>query len=188
MPKYRNKLPRPLTIEERHELRIFFADNTNFFHYIYSLFSLDKDYEDDIIQECQFRIICNIDTFLSLDDDHRKKYVVPIIQNLCIDAARRKNKLKIVPLNDDTITIEEPAFSDTHLLINLLASKLSDKDWYLLKGIYLDGVPDEELAEHMNCGINSLRMLASRARKRAQKILNSSIKGGDDSCEIIKKS
>lgn len=170
MPKYRNRPTRPLTKKEWDCVCFFFDENSKYIHYIYSLFSADKDNEDDVIQECYLRITYNIDTFLSLDEVSRKKYIVPIIKNLCIDAARKKNKMKTVPL-DDSIAIEEPQFSDTYMMLDLLASELPDADWRLLKELYLDGTPKEELAKSMNCGVDSLRVLASRARKRARRII-----------------
>lgn len=173
MKKHRNRTAVPLTDAQRQFLNLFFNENSRYFHYIYCRFSADAENEADIIQDSMLRIMEHIDTFMTLDAGQQKKYIVSVIKNLCIDFAHAHNKLAASPFDEDEIAPEESTNGDTFLTIDLLAGKLSDSEWQLLKGLYLDGRPREEMAAIMNCSEASLRMQASRARKKARQIIES---------------
>lgn len=173
MKKRRNPTAVPLTSEQRQFLNTFFDENSRYFHYVYCRFSSDLANEGDIIQESMLRIMQHIDTFMTLDAGQQKKYIVSVIKNLCIDAARENHKLAASPLDEDALEQEVSANDDIYLTIDLLAQALSDSEWQLLKGLYLDGKSKEEMAAIMHCNAASLRMQASRARKKARQIIES---------------
>ena len=173
MIKRRNRTAMPLTDAQRQFLNKFFDENSRYFHYIYCRFSSDPENEADIIQDSMLRIMEHIDTFMTLDAAQQKKYIVSVIKNLCIDAARKNNRLLASPFDEDAIDLEERTNNDTYLTIDLLAGELADPEWQLLKGLYLDGRSKEEMAAIMNCSEASLRMQASRARKKAKQIIES---------------
>ena len=162
---------RPLTDNERQIVQTFFKENSGYFHFIYMLFCSDTSTEAEIIQECFLRIMNNIDTFLSMTPQKRKAYAIPIIEHLCIDKMRRENRVSFIPISEDIEVENSFLGSETHLSIMFLSKKLPERDWYILKSIYIDGLSKEELAQKLNCSIDSLRMLASRARKAARSIL-----------------
>lgn len=174
MTLHRQKRPRPLNENERKIVRDFFDKNSAFLHFIYMLFCTDKTDESDIIQECLVRIMNNIDTFLSMPPQRRKAYTIPIIEHLCIDKSRREKRITMVPISDDIECDKTKIDSEEHLSIILLSRKLPERDWYLLKSIYLDGMPKEELAQTLHCSVDSLRMMVSRARKNARAVLDDS--------------
>ena len=59
----------------------------------------------------------------------------------------------------------------THLEVLHLMEKLSSEDRLLLRGKYIAGLSDQELAEQLGCKTDSIRMKMLRARKRAFRIL-----------------
>lgn len=176
MINHKQKHPRPLNKNQQQIVHDFFDDNAAFLHFVYSLFCTDKTDESDIIQECLIRIMNNIDTFVSMPTQKRKAYTIPIIEHLCIDRSRREKRITIVPISEEIECDNVKIDSEEHLSILLLSRKLPERDWYILKSLYLDGISKEELAQTLHCNGDSLRMMMSRARKTARAILQENIK------------
>ena len=175
---------RPLTTSERREIEEYFGANAGFFHYTALLF-LDKSEDaEDVIQESLFHVMRHVELFLSLDTARRNMYVARTIYNLCVDAYRKDNRMEVLSISDEALLrIPAPRNEipgcDTHLTLLELAARLSEREWFVLQQLYLEGASKESVAEILKCSPDSIRSIASRARASARRIINPDKQGGE---------
>ncbi len=166
----------PLTESERQELGKYVAANSEYFRYIALLCLTNSDDAEDVIQESLLRAMRHAGSFLLLDSRRRNAYIAKTIFNLCVDNYRHKQRVQLVPLEEELLEPAPAQFesvpgSDAHLSLLALGAGLRRREWYVLQQLYLEGASGIRVAKTLGCTPGSIRSMASRARASARRIV-----------------
>ena len=175
----------PITSEDTSFFRKFYEDNKNFMFYIARKYASTQEDCEDIVQDSVLRLIGNIPTLKQLTRAKTAKYIVLTVRAAFLDSEKRKHgenaALEALMKADLQIADSMPDLS-ARLEVYRLRQSLSDRDWLVLEGKYILGLSSEELGAQIGVSPNSVRMILSRARENARKILSyeTQIGGGND--------
>lgn len=139
--------------------------------------SSDEDARDELVQETLCALLDRLDLLEQLHPEQIEVYIARTMQNIKANAYKKTRKLTFISLEDvDSQDLLEDSNKKmenmlTHLEVLHLMEKLSSEDRLLLRGKYIAGLSDQELAEQLGCKTDSIRMKMLRARKRAFRIL-----------------
>ena len=135
--------------------------------------------QKDIVQEAIIKLMKKFSVLRPMACCTLASYIVFTIRNTSIDFLRqqgRKNE-NIVSLDAKTdvdgFESSHISLEDTVILKNQKAKlrtiidSLSEEEAFLLRGKYIWGYTDAELAEQLQCKTGSIRMKLTRARRRA---------------------
>jgi DNA-directed RNA polymerase specialized sigma24 family protein len=78
---------------------------------------------------------------------------------------------EVESLIEDRLVSQRGPHTEAYWDVELLKQRLAKRDWALLEGKYVIGYTDIELAEMLDCTKDSVRVMLSRARKKAREIL-----------------
>lgn len=146
---------------------------------------------EDIVQDSVLRLMGNIPTLKQLNRAKTAKYIVLTVRTAFLDSEKRKHGEDAVYLDDaaieallksDILTTDSMSGVSDRLEVARLRQSLSPRDWLVLEGKYIQGLSQEELAAQIGVSPDSVRMILSRAREKARKILSSDVEigGGND--------
>lgn len=139
---------------------------------------------EDIVQESIARLIQKIDYLHRIERCVLPGYLVSTVRNTAINHLKRQALLE--KYRDFFAEDPETQAFDVTDLAQLIHHKtqvvkmweqLSPEIRYLLEGKYILGYSDLELAEHLKCEPNSIRMKLTRARRKALEILKQQEEG-----------
>lgn len=142
--------------------------------------------QEDLVQDAIVRLLRNIPTLRDLNSRKAATYVALTVKTAFLDRERKKTGVTEVPLDDDLFVPPDSRDRDTamsaYLEVEKLRASLSPRDWLMLEGKYILGYSQEELAELLDIAPDSVRMLLSRAREHARKLLlrETGERGGSD--------
>lgn len=146
-------------------------------HTVRTLTSVAEDRED-IIQDSIIALMRNIDTISSLDRCKTAAYIVLTIRRTYYNRAKKDGRMVSVPLEADSLSYATDVLADTaqmdsdaRLDVMALMDALPPYDRMILEAWYLEGCSAEQLASKLNCKPGSIRMILSRVRKRAAKLM-----------------
>lgn len=138
----------------------------------------DPTLADDIVQESLMKLIEKVSTLRGLECCKLKPYIVSTIRNTARNEFR---KSKIRCKYHEPILEEEPvdpmSLEDMHLVLfrkhrlTSIWKQLTENERLLLESNSLLGLTDEEVAELLDCKASSVRMLRTRARRRAMELI-----------------
>lgn len=179
----------PLEKDDHAFFQQFYEDNKGFIYYIAKKYTNNAADCEDLVQETIVRLIKNISSIRVLDRCKIAKYIVLTVRAVYLDGERRKNKEKLIFMDDESLEAlmaeqlsvygRDEQISAGQAVKELRAA-LSDRDWMLLEGKYILGLSQEELAEKIGVAPDSVRMVLHRARTKAKAILNvNAVKGGE---------
>lgn len=133
---------------------------------------------EDAVQDSLLHLIGKIETLRGLEPRALTSYIVSTVRNTSINHLKLMAKRRACGDYPAGAAPAVPAFSDslTALVccrdqLSSVLTSLSDEDCFLLEGKYFEGYSDAELAYHLHCQPNSIRMKLSRARRRAVTLL-----------------
>ena len=129
---------------------------------------------EDVVQNALVKAIEHINTMMKLEAVKIPAYLVVITRNESISYLRReKVMIRHAAEAQAEERFEEDLFFhlDRKLTLEHVWPRLSEAEQTLLSGRYLIGYSDEELAELLGCKASSVRMMLTRARRRAAEIL-----------------
>ena len=140
--------------------------------------SNDKQITWDLTQECFENLIKNISTLRTLECCKIDAYIVIVIRRLYYNYAKKESKMTLLPIDqpsvaaevDEMIAEKKREHSASRLTLTTLLEQLQERDRRILESYYIEGLPDETLAEEFQCKVDSVRALRSRACKRAKAI------------------
>lgn len=146
---------------------------------------------DDLVQDVVLRLLDYIPTLMKLRSNRNRlvAYLSLTVRSAYVDHIRSDppERLTIIPIEmldsiceDEAIHQSSVSHMAAHWDVTLLRDRLSSRDWNLLTGKYMMGYSDQELAQHHGCSADSVRMLLSRARKNARKLLQGHTGGESD--------
>lgn len=133
---------------------------------------------EEIIQDSLIALMRNIDTISSLDRCKTAAYIVLTIRRTYYNRASKDGRMVSVPLEADSLSYATDVLADTaqmdsdaRLDVMALMDALPPYDRMILEAWYLEGCSAEQLASKLNCKPGSIRMILSRVRKRAAKLM-----------------
>lgn len=168
----------PLTAEDRVFMEDLYEKHKKTMYFAAHRVTSDPDLVNDLMQECLLNLIKNISTVRKLDCCKVDAYIVVVIRRLYINHAKKESRTTLLPIDLPSIAAKADlhaaevaqAQEDAKLDLETLLAQLSPRDSLLLQSKYIVGMTDEELAAAFGCKQSSIRMLLSRARKRAEAI------------------
>ena len=138
----------------------------------------DPDERQDVIQAVMLNLIKKTDILRTLDYYALVAYIYVTVRNTAVSFLRKKTmEKKLMDRLDQLQPMDVPDIDEMFLTfwyrmqLRLLWSKLSKRDALLLEGRYIQGYSDLELAEKLHCKASSIRMMITRARRKAAELL-----------------
>ncbi len=146
----------------------------------------DLSTQEDIVQEALTKLIPKVSLLRTMQQPVLTNYIVTTVRNTAINYLKKQKRLKEHEFSFNDATIDEMDLQSSsldELMLRLeqrsdfisLWPQLSEADRFLLEGRYILGHTDAELASQLGCKASSIRMMLTRARRRALSILQ---KGG----------
>lgn len=139
----------------------------------------NPDERQDVIQAAMLSLIKKTDMLRTLDPCALIAYVHVTVRNTAVNFLRKKAMDKKLMERLDQLQSMDISDTDDMFLnlwyqmqFQLLWSQLPEKDAFLLAGRYIWGYSDSELAEQFHCKASSIRMMITRARRKAADLLN----------------
>ena len=157
----------------------FYEENKNLMYYIARQYT---DECEDLVQESLIRLLHHVDTLKSMNHNTCARYIELTIRAVYIDTCLRKKRVQTVPLEELPLLtgdLAAPRELLGDLRVRLLRESLNPRDWMVLEGKYLLGLNHKELGQLLQVAPNSVRMILSRAKSKARKILQQDMEGGD---------
>lgn len=167
----------------------FYSKYSKFMFYTARKYTTSKVECEDIVQETVVRLIGNIATLRDLSDYRCVKYIALTVKSAFLDIEKRKGQDFSVPMDDemlealmkaDILSPKDMPDLTAKTSIAQLKKELSPRDWLVLEGKYILGYSQEELGQMIGVSPDSIRMILSRAKKKARMILRPDIKGGEE--------
>ena len=134
---------------------------------------------DDLIQDVMVRLMRNADTLRELSHNQRCVYIHLTVRSIYADRIKSSQTLQFPVADTDLERLgssREPQedWVDVKWDIEILKSRLPEKDWRLLELKYIAGLSDTEIASEIGCTPASVRTLLLRVRGRARELLGGS--------------
>lgn len=133
---------------------------------------------EDIMQDCLVKLARRVPLLRQMEHPQRANYIITTARNASKNHLRSKSRAAICSLEDDLtepagdLTPEAELFKDfDEHEFHMRWKNLDDTTRTLLEGKYILGQSDAQLAQGLHCKSSSVRMLLSRARRKAQAIL-----------------
>lgn len=138
---------------------------------------------EDVVQDSVEKLIRKIAVLRTLNSCALTAYIVYTVRNTALNHLRRENlKNTHFISNQDNISELADCDLDTNPEVAYLKTEFSNETWELLsalpdkymtllKGKYILGLDDSELAEIIGCKPSSVRMYLTRARRSAVELL-----------------
>ncbi len=183
------KKTEPISSKEQAFFNAFYSKYSKFMFYTAKKYTTSQSECEDIVQETVVRLIGNISTLQDLSEHRCVKYIALTVKSAFLDIEKRKGQDFAVPLDDEMLEalmkaeILSPKDAPNLTVktnIALLMKELSPRDWTVLEGKYILGYSQEELGQMIGVSPDSIRMILSRAKKKARMILQPDIGGGEE--------
>ena len=162
--------------------RLFFQSfYENYKHFIYKTAMAYDSEPDDLVQETLLRLMRNIASLRELNHCKTMYYIVIAVRTAFVDLQRQQGKSNMLPLNSDAVIRSiysgEPQGEEmTELYVRTatrqLREQMSERDWMILTGKILMGYTHEELAQMLDIKPENIRMVYSRAKAKARRLLS----------------
>ena len=165
---------------ERHSLREdqaffqeFYSQYRRFLFYCAGQYTADQALQEDLVQDVLVRLLRCIPALRELNASRTAAYLHTAVKTVYIDHCRRTSRT--LPLEGQTLEAlgarTDPMDYTAKWDAQILRQGLQDRDWYLLEARYITGADDAEIADTLGCTTDSVRVLLSRARRRAKLLL-----------------
>lgn len=161
----------------------FYEENKGFLFYTAQKYTDDPGDCEDIVQESILRLLKNVSTLRSLERNQAFKYIALTVRSAFLDHQRKKHTAQMLTADDgmlEALFREEQPDSPLSAYLEVMALKqsLPPRDWMVLEGRYILGYSYEELSEQLGLTQENIRMIVSRAKEKARKLLLSDSEEG----------
>ena len=126
---------------------------------------------EDLVHDALLRLMKNIPVLQKMEHKALAGYLYLTVRSVWLDRGNREQVLTEDVL--ERLADRDP--EGAHLAkwdAAMLKEKLPERDWFLLQAKYIVGCTDAEIGGILGCAQNSVRMMLTRARRRAKTILN----------------
>lgn len=163
-----------MTDEESQFVQEFYAANGARIQYLLRKYISDPNDLQDALQDVLIRFIKNITTLKQMNAQDAAGYLSQTVKTTCIDRRRamlNAQNYETLAFLEMEHSVQSPAERTGRWELEYLKHSMEPRDWEVLERKYIIGYSDEEIARCLGCNPASVRMLLTRARKRARKIL-----------------
>lgn len=146
-------------------------------------FSSQED-QEDVVQDTVLRLLRQGEKLERMEEERIPGYVVFTARSACIDLLRKRSRAPESawegeePADPAALVWEQVILKDELDKLRSAWPCLSTEDQLLLEGKYIWSCTDEELSGVLGCQKDSVRMMLTRARRRALRAMNGG-KGGE---------
>lgn len=180
----RTKKPQSDVLDDRTFFLRFYEENKGFLYFTARKYTIDPSDCEDIVQDAVLRLLNNIPALRPLDKKRALKYVALTVRSSFLDHTRKKRPGQVLTADDrileDLVPDEcpgDPMAVRTEIIA--LKQSLPPRDWMILEGHYILGYSYEELSCQLGLTPENIRMIVSRAKEKARRLLlGNSEKGG----------
>lgn len=151
------------------------------------LYTTDQLLQEDIAQETWISLFRNVETLKQLSCKARMTYIALTVRSSALDyLAKAESRTFLTPepaevdTEDGVPSAEEAFLQDNAVSGYGLWDHLSKEDQQLLIGRYIEGLSDIELAQRCNVKPSSIRMMLTRARRRAKRFILAEMEEHDE--------
>lgn len=186
----KNQAP-PLSSEDSVFFQEFYEENKGFLYYIARQYASCEC--DDLIQEALLRLMRSTERLRLLNRQQAAKYIALTVRSVYLDMLKKQTGSRTVSLDDPVLELlqsqasreQNPLTDEVALKLEVseLKASLDSRDWQVLEGKYILGYDQRELSRRIGVSPDSIRMILSRARKKARSILLSGEENGGGSHE-----
>lgn len=180
---------RPILSDDEAFFLRFYEEYKGFLFYMAQKYATDPNDCEDVVQDTVIRLLNHISTLRELDQNRTCKYVALTVRSSFLDLQRKKRAVQLLPVEEQVLEVllsaEESDCKVNDVLsarMEILALKqsLPPRDWVVLEGRYILGYSYEELAQQLGLTQENIRMIVSRAKEKARRLLlDKSGNGGD---------
>ena len=136
---------------------------------------------EDIAQSTLIKLIDKIDKLKGLDEQHLMNYIITSCKHTALNELRNRSRHPMFSINEDW-----DADSGTHTMHSMemkyiheedlrhmarIQKDLDSRSQYVLEARYILGKNDAEIAAALGLKPNSVRMVLTRARKKAYDLM-----------------
>lgn len=163
----------------------FYEENKGFLFYTAQKYTDDPGDCEDIVQESILRLLKNVSTLRSLERNQTFKYIALTVRSAFLDHRRKKHAVTVDDGMLEALLGEEQMDSPLSAYLEIMALKqsLPPRDWMVLEGRYILGYSYEELSAQLGLTQENIRMIVSRAKGKARKLLLSDSEEGGSTNE-----
>ena len=174
----------PLTPEEQQFMEDLYDTYSKLMLYAARRCTSDEALIQDLVQDCLVCLMGQISTLRQLNREKTAAYIAISIRRLYLNGMKREGHLVSLEeeavqkeVREKAIRVAVPLDADHRLDVMGMLSGLSQRDQLILTGYYIEGFTEEQLSRQLACKPDSVRMLRSRARKRALELLKKTKEG-----------
>lgn len=160
---------RPLTGDEQAFFLEFYLSHRDFLHYLVCKYENNPATQEDLLQDVLIRLMKNAEILSSLEAGATFSYLAHTVRTAYVDHIRRQADVILIPL-EECIGQEMPMQKED-LWSGDLQLHLPPREWAVLEGKYLWGESDRQLAHQLGTTAGNIRVILTRAKKRARKVL-----------------
>lgn len=170
----------PLSNADREFFQDFYDQYKNLLYHEAIACAATTAERDDLVQEAAIRLMKKIPVLRDLTHHKTAYYIVITVRTAYIDMLRCRNSTTALSLDDDSIQnlLYSHAFvqqsepdAAARIAVLRLKRRLTERDWQILVGKCVMGYTYEELSARLGISPASLRMMLTRAKARARKLL-----------------
>lgn len=143
---------------------------------------IGEDSAEDILQESLIKLTDKIQLLRSLDRPRRVNYIITTVRNMSKNHLRKQSGINICSLDDESFNIANTISDGTNIEddiilyyekrdFELVWMQLDETSQALLEGKYILEKNDAELGEMLGIKPSSVRMMLTRARRKALKLM-----------------
>ncbi len=172
----------PISSGDQEFFEAFYMEYRNFLFFLARKYADSQEACEDIVQDTVVRLLRNLSALKELDNSRKCKYIALTVRAAYLDSEKRRHSAESTFLDEEALEklLEWQDGSDlaAHLEVEQLKKELSRRDWVILEGKYILGYSQEELGQMLGIAPDSVRMVISRAKQKARKILYSNQEAG----------
>lgn len=184
---WRKKDKQPNLMDDKGFFMGFYEEYKGFLFYIAQKYTQDPIDCEDIVQESILRLLNHIQTLRQLDQNRTCKYIALTVRSAFLDHERKKHTAQTFLADDrmmERLLQEEKSMGQgtegMPMEILMLKLCLSERDWMVLENRYILGYSYEEIAGQLGLTQEHIRMIVSRAKEKARRILCSETRKGEE--------
>lgn len=132
-----------------------------------------REDREDVVHDAMLRLLRHEERLARMEEKRVPGYIVFTVRSAAVDLLRKRNRAPESALEEDRADGGEPPLLEQIILeeslerLRAVWPSLSSEEQLLLEGKYIWGCSDEELAQTLGCRKDSVRMMLTRARRKA---------------------
>ena len=142
----------------------------SFLYFAAGKFTESQSDREDLVHDALLRLMNNIPVLQKLEHKALAGYIYLTVRSVWLDRNTREQ-----PLTEDILEHLAGQDPENGYLAKwdaaTLQQKLPERDWFLLRCKYVIGCTDEEIGGILGCPPANVRVMLTRARRRAKAIL-----------------